>query len=104
MRPCRTRPLPMRPGRAGSVAGQPPRRERRPRRPGTAASTAALVVPAPGCGRTGKAASPSRATRSNTICGVSMSKIAWKNGRGSFSKIHDTCGATRSRPAAWPRR
>ena len=45
-----------------------------------AASSAALVVPAPACGRATKAASPSSATRPNTICGDSRSKIGWKNG------------------------
>ena len=65
-----------------------------------AASSAPLVVPAPGCGRTRKAASPSSATRPNTIRDVSRSKIGWKNGRGSRSKISATCGATSSRACA----
>ena len=58
------------------------------------------MVPAPGCGRIRKAASPSSATRPNTIRGVSRSKIGWKNGRGSRSKISATCGATSARVCA----
>ena len=64
------------------------------------ASIAHLVVPAPGCGRARNAASPSSATRPNTICGEMKSKIAWKNGRGSRSKISATCGATSARACA----
>ena len=40
------------------------------------------------------------ATRPNTVCGDSRSKIGWKNGCGVRANISAICGATSSRAVA----
>ena len=63
-------------------------------------SSAALVTPMPTWGRATKAASPSNATRPNTIVGDSRSKIAWKNGWTVRSSMSATGSANFARPIA----
>src|SRR2546429_621251 len=65
-----------------------------------AASSAALVTPAPTWGRATKAASPKSATRPNTVRGDARSKIGWKKGCGVRAKISAPCGGTSARAVA----